>query len=436
MKIEKEEPAMKKMRCTICNEVFEEGLETCPVCGMGPKYFEPVEEENSGFRNDTDQTYVVLGGGVAAVSAVEAIRERDKTATILMVSNEPYLPYHRPMLTKALLGSCDPVSIVIHPENWYEENCIIPLLSKTVESLDPEEKKVWLDDGTWLKYDKCIYALGAECYVPDYEGKDLAGVLTIRKVRDVKQIRELLPKARNAAVIGAGVLGLEAAWELKQAGLATALIGHSNQIMGKQLDKDGSNFMKSVIKNAGVELYLGAGIEGLEGDGEKVTGVKLSDGSVVPADIVILSTGVRPNLKPVKSAGLDISRAIVVDAHMKTSVCDVFACGDCAEFDGMNYSIWPEAAAQGKVAGANAAGETIKYQNQAAGVSFSGMNSALYSIGDLGRDPEKVYRIVVSQNLEKGMYKKYWYVNDTLVGAILIGDIGDMAIVTEAVRGS
>ncbi len=423
----------KRMRCTICNEVFEYGVETCPVCGMGQDYFVPVEEEASVVKNNTDRTYLILGGGIAAISAAEEIRKRDQTGTILMVSDEPVLPYHRPMLTKTMLDSCEPSSIAIHPEAWYEEYNVIALLSKRVETLDVTEKKVWLSDGSWLKYDTCIYALGAECFVPDYEGKNLAGVMTIRKMRDVQKIREMLPNVTRAAVIGAGVLGLEAAWELKKAGCETALIGHSQQIMGKQLDRDGSEFMKRVIKNAGIELHLGKKIDGLVGEGSKVSAVRLEDGSLVAADVVIVSTGVRPNLGPAKAAGLSISRAIIVDAGMRSSAEDVFACGDCAEFEGVNVSIWPEAAAQGKVAGANAAGEALEYQNDVYGVSFSGMHTELFSIGDLGKDPEKEYRVVTTQNQELGRYKKYWYVNDKLVGAILIGDVSDTASVLEAV---
>ena len=423
----------RQVRCTICNEIFEEGVEKCPVCGMGSEYFVPVEVKETVFQNNTDKTYLVLGGGVAAVSAAEEIRKRDLTGTILMVSDEPVVPYNRPMLTKMMLESCDPAAIAIHPDSWYEEHNVIALLSKRVESIDANEKIVWLADGSWLKYDTCVYALGAECFVPDYEGKELGGVMTIRKTKDVQKIRELLPDIKKAAVIGAGVLGLEAAWELKKAGCDTALIGHSNQIMGKQLDRDGSDFMKRVIKNAGIGLYLGKKIDGLAGDGAKVIGVPLEDGSVVEADLVIISTGVRPNLGPAKAAGLSVSRAIVVDAQMRSSVEDIFACGDCAEFEGVNYSIWPEAAAQGKVAGANAAGEPLVYENEAYGVSFSGMNSELFSIGDLGKDPDKEYRVVTSQNQEWGWYKKYWYVNDSIVGAILIGDVSDAAVVMEAV---
>ena len=425
----------KKVKCLICGEIFEDGLERCPVCGVGPEHFVAVQDEKAAMVRDTDDTYVILGGGVAAVSAAEAVRERDRTGTILMVSNEDVLPYNRPMLTKMMMESCEPSSIAIHPQSWYEEKNIIVLLSKTVDRLDPSEKKVWLDDGTWLKYDKCIYALGAECFVPDYEGKDLNGVMTIRKTADVQKIRGLLSEAKRAAVIGAGVLGLEAAWELKRSGCDVTLIGHSDQIMGKQLDRDGSQFMKKVIGLAGIALELGRSIEGLEGKEGVVTGVRLADGTIVPADIVIISTGVRPNLKPVRSAELSISRAICVDETMKTSEEDIYACGDCAEFAGVNYSIWPEASAQGKVAGANAAGEPLVYENRPAGVSFSGMGIKLYSIGDFGKNPQQEYRVVSHQSLEQMKYKKYWYVNDNLVGAILIGDVDDALSVMEAVGG-
>ena len=170
-----------------------------------------------------------------------------------------------------------------------------------------------------------------------------------------------------------------------------------------------------------------------EGDGH-VSGVRLSDGQVIPAEVVVVSAGVRANTALAKEIGLDADRAVKVNERMETSVPNVYACGDCAEFNGANYAVWPEASEQGRIAGANAAGDQIEYAATAPTLTFHGMNTALFAAGDNGKNPNLLYKTAEFKDMGKGRYSKYYFLNNRLAGVIMIGDLSDMVKITEALE--
>jgi len=429
----KKKGVRKLVKCLVCGEIFDASLELCPVCGVGPDKWVEVEIEEINYQSNTDKHYLILGGGVAAVSAAGAIRARDLTGKITMVSAEPYLPINRPMLTKSMLACLHPEEIAINGSDWYQEKNIELKLSKLVSNIDPKAKLVSLSDGEALSYDKLIYALGAEGFQPPIPGLDKPEVVSIRHVEDVVKISSLLERVKNVVVIGGGVLGLEAAWEMKKANCSVTVLELAPQLMGRQLDGDTAEKLMEQAKVQSIEILTGVKIEGIEGEGQ-VSGVRLGDGTIVSADLVILSTGVSANTALAREAGVEIERGIVVNASMATNVPDLYACGDCAQFNGINYAIWPEALEQGKVAGSNAAGDTVSYEAISAGMSFHGMGTSLFAIGDVGKDPQKTYKTVEFRDDAKHEYEKYWFVNGQLTGAILLGNVDKIASVTEAVE--
>lgn len=430
----KEKSAKKKLvKCLVCGEIFEEGIEICPVCGVGKENFVPVEVEEVNYRKDTSEFYLILGNGAAGVSAAEAIRERNKTCSIVMVSNESVLSYNRPMLTKSMLASFNPSQLAIHDEQWYQERNIINVLDKTVQSMDTQLKEVVFADGLKLKYDKCIYALGSECFVPPIPGHDKDQVVAIRRLSDVVKIGNMLPDIKHAVVIGGGVLGLEAAWELSKAKCQVTIVEVANQLMGRQLDAGASDMLKDIILEKKMAIRMGANVEEIEGEGA-VTGVRLAGGEVIPADLVIVSAGVRASTKVAQEAGIQTDRAIVVDEKMHTNLTDIYACGDCAQYKGINYAIWPQALEMGKVAGANAAGDSLTYETVNAALTFHGMDTALFAIGDNGKNADIKYKTVEFKDPMKMVYEKYYFSNNRLCGAILLGDTSKMAKVTVQVE--
>ena len=435
---EKENPKKTKgartlVKCLVCGEIFDSSLEICPVCGVGKENFVPVDMDESSFRNDTENFYVIIGNGAAGLSAAKAIRERDLTGSIIMISNEPYATYNRPMLTKSMVAELNAEQIQVEPLSWYEENKVHLLLDKEVTAVNTAEKEVELSDGTKLKYTKLIYALGSECFVPPIPGTDKPEVIAIRRMSDIEKLESMMDRVNNVVVIGGGVLGLEAAWEMKKARKQVVVLEAAPQIMGRQLDASASEMLTAISEGCGIDIHAGVQIASIEGE-TSVSSVRLSDGREFPAELVIVSAGVRANTAVAQNAGLEINRGVLVNEEMATSSSDIYACGDCAEYDGINYAIWPQALEQGKVAGANAAGDHLTYTTVSAGLSFHGMNTGLYAIGDNGKNPNLIYRTVEFKDMGRKQYEKYYFLNNRLCGVILIGDTSKMAAVTEAVE--
>jgi len=361
----------KFFRCTACGAVFDGDVDVCPVCGVGSERFEEVDPGKIAYRNNTGDLYLILGGGVAAVSAAEAIRARDNTGNIAILTDEPTAPYNRPMLTKRLCDKTAPL-FVRKPE-WYPANRVQLYTGMRIRAMDVPSRHVVLDDGTTFRYDKCVYAMGAECFVPPIPGADGKNCATIRRLSDVERIENMLPGARSAAVIGGGVLGLESAWALKKRGLAVTVIEVEERLMPRQLDEEVSRKLRRAAEDSGVRILTGARTERITPEG-----VVLAGGTSAPAEIVILSCGIRANAAIAKDAGLGVARAVVVDEFMRTSDGNVFACGDCAEFRGVDMGLWPEAAEQGRIAGANASGDNLSYRQERYPVSFIGFGIRIF----------------------------------------------------------
>lgn len=422
----------KLVKCIVCGEIFDSELDTCPVCGVGRDYFIPYEGEEVSFRKDTGETFLILGNGAAGVSAAEAIRERNETCSVIMISKEAEYSYNRPMLTKSLSSLVSAQEILIHQPSWYEENRISNLLDTEIVKLDTASKKVCLKNGQDIAYDKCIYALGAECFIPPVKGSDKQKVVAVRNMEDVRAVKTFADTAEKAVVIGGGVLGLEAAWELSKLCEVTVL-EVADKLMVRQLDEEAGEILGNLIQKAGIRFRVNAAICEITGEGE-VTGVTLEDGEVYGADMVIVSCGIRPNTALAREGGIPVKRAVDVNEKMETGVEGVYACGDCAEYRGINYGVWSQAIEMGKVAGANAAGDSLTFEINPPTLTFEGMNTALFAGGDNGKNPEAEYQTLRYRNDENSRYEKYYFRNNKLVGAILLGDTRKMGKVTEGLN--
>jgi len=430
-------PSKKRfVKCLVCGAIFEEGPEKCPVCGVGSENFVYLEQPEDEVKKNSKETFVILGQGVAAVSAAEEIRKRNETAKIILVGEEKELPYNRPMLTKDFANSLDSEKIAIHDKEWYK-NQKIQLLNKKVVGLDSQEKSVKLADGTTLSYDKCIYALGAVSFIPPFKNTNLSEVVAIRSISDVAKIDRLVTKKTKAeleaVVIGGGVLGLEAAWELKKAGCRVTVLELAPRVMMRQLDETASVMMQNLATAQGIKVITNVKIDGMVGTA-KVEGVQLLDGTTFPADIVIISCGIRPNIGVASGAGITIGRSIKVNDKMETNLPGVYACGDCCEFAGVNYALWSSSLEMGKIAGANAAGEEKLYAFENPPLAFFGMNTSLYAVGDNGSNPQIKYQTVEFRDASKNSLEKYYFADDRLCGFTLIGDNSKMMKLTEALE--
>lgn len=364
------------------------------------------------------QKIFLLGGGIAALTAARRARELAPSALIVFITDESVLPYSRPMLTKQLMSSITAADLAVEPASWYDRHDIIALTGRTVTAIDPTRKTL-VAGGTEFGWDRLIIATGASCFVPPIPGAQQPHVLTIRSAADAERVREAAKTARTAAVIGGGVLGLEAASALNEAGLAVTVLETADQIMKRQIDRQAAEHLEAAMAKKGVTLIKNADTAQI--DAQSVT---LRDGRTIPAELVVVSAGVRANLALAKEAGLHTERQIVVDDHMRTSATDVFACGDCASM-GMSYALWPEAMEMGLVAGENAVGGDATYHAKQRPVIFHGFGTELFAMGDCGRDAAQHYEVGEMPGA------RYYSVNGQPVGAVLTGDISRMGQIEE-----
>lgn len=418
---------MAMVKCLVCGAVFEAGVKVCPVCGVGPEHFVPLEE-TSATPQGTNRRFLVLGGGIAAVSAAQAIREQDPSCSIVMLAGESVPPYARPMLTKGLSGSLDESKLMLHPESWYAEQRIFLLTGEEVTAIDPSAREVHCRSGLTMAYDRLVYALGAQCFVPPIPGSNLPHVTAIRSLADARKVRQEAEQAHTAAVIGGGVLGLEAAWAMQQLGLKVTVMEVAPQLMGRQLD-------------TGTSGTAGAA-PGRPGHGRKArrqhhpnhAGSRASGGWLRdPRGDCAGFRGRAGNVQLAQAAGLACGRAVTVDDHMRTSDPDIFACGDCAELNGVNMALWGEAQNQGRTAGTNAAGGDAVCPPESGALVLNALKTTLFSIGDCGKE-NRTYKVVTRPGKKPDSYARYWFCDGLLRGAILLDDLSPMARITKLMR--
>lgn len=413
----------REWKCLVCGEIIKgtEPPEACPVCGVGPDKFVAVESKEITFNSQEDENIVIIGGGIAGLRAAEAARKRNPVCSIEIISDEEVFCYNRPMLTKGILSEFEALNFFTEQLDWYQQNKIKTTLGTSVTAIDKEKKELTLSSGEKRSYDKLIYAAGAECNRPPINGSDKQGVEVIRKLSDANKIRDMLGKVKNVVVIGGGVLGLEAAWEFMRAKKKVTIIDVGPAIMGRQLDGKGSELLQQAAEKEGATVVTGIGVDEITGK-EKAEGVKTADGKVYPADLVVISAGVRPNADLAKAAGLAADRFVEVDEHMQTSDPSIYACGDVASFNGVSIGIWPQAEEMAKVAGANAVGDSEVYTPIIPSNTFSGFGTSVFSIGDIGHNKEGHYKAIEVSEESKGYYRKLFFLNGKFCGGILIGD--------------
>lgn len=357
------------------------------------------------------ESYVIIGGGNAGVSAAQAIREIDKASSLCIITDEHDLPYRRPMLTKNFSGIDSSNPYAMHDEAWYEA-LAIELCHDSALGIDLAGKTVSLASGSSRSFSKLIIASGSRCFIPPFAGSDSANVVSIRKTDDVRRLSGILKDSASAAVIGGGVLGIEAAWEMRKMGKAVSVIEAAPALMPRNLDRDAAAIILSKAKEQGVNIILAAKTASIGTDG-----VTLEGGSLVPGDAVVLSCGVRSNISLAQEAGIACDRAIIVDDHMRTSVPDVYACGDCAQYSGFCAGIWPVAGAEGKVAGTNAAGGDCLYAPKAYAMMMNALGTGLYSAGKIASEGAQ------SKTIETpSVWIRLYYTDSKLTGFIMIGD--------------
>jgi 3-phenylpropionate/trans-cinnamate dioxygenase ferredoxin reductase subunit len=272
---------------------------------------------------------VIAGAGHAAGQLVATLKQQKFAGQIVLVGDEPYLPYQRPPLSKKFLsGDLDAERLYVKPESFYADTQIETRLNCSISTLDPESRVLKTESGDTIGYDKLVLALGSRVRKLSIDGADLDGVHYLRSIADVDAIRAELGERKKAVIIGAGYIGLEVAAVLRQLGVDVTVIEMAERVMSRVVSPEISDFYQIEHANHGVKLRLSTGITAFHGE-SRVSAVETADGEMLAADFVVVGVGVLPNTELATAAGLQVENGIVVDDQCQTSDPDIYAIGDC-----------------------------------------------------------------------------------------------------------
>lgn len=360
---------------------------------------------------------VIVGAGIAGLNAAKAARDNDENCNIMLLGNENTNTYTRTRIPHYISGEATLNEIMPYNDQWYINNKIIYLKNTKVIDISVTSKKVVTDTDSY-SYDSLVLASGSSPFKPPIKGVNLDNVLTIRTIKDADVVKEIAKIGKICTVIGGGLLGLEIAWSIKQLGCDVNIIEHNPRLLPKQTDEKCSALLLDSIEEKGIKVYLDAKTEEFIGK-EKIQQVKLKDGRIIDTDFVILSTGVRPNVSAFLNAGLDMGRAIKVNEYMETNIDGIYAAGDVAEYNGKNFSIWPISVSQGKIAGSNAAGKHITYDDMKPHTQLKIKGISLFTIGDIFCENCNIFSFL---DRESKKYIKFLLKDNTITGAIIFGE--------------
>ncbi len=426
--------SVRRWRCLNCTYVHagDRPPEACTVCGAHADRFEPLPEAVMPAEGGTAVgRVVILGGGIAGISAIESLRQAAPRAEIALVTRETGLPYYRLNLTRFLAGEIGADDLPIHPRSWYDDQRVELLAGVEAADLALGDSVVVLADGKRLPFDRLILTAGAHPFVPPFSGTQLEGVTALRTQADADRILAAVQSEASCVVVGGGILGLETAGGIARRGARVTLLESHEWLMPRQLNRRAGELLATWIMQIGIELRTQAVTEELFGQ-KHVTGIRLKSGDSLPADLVILAAGVRPNSHLARRSGLEVGQGVIVDDHLWTSRPNILAAGDIAEHRGVLYGNWSAAQYQGSIAGMNAAGAKVEFGGIPRSNTLKVLGLDLVSIGKF--EPEDGSYQVVEQE-QDGRYARFVFRDNRLTGAILMGDASLAAALKKAVEG-
>jgi nitrite reductase (NADH) large subunit len=370
---------------------------------------------------------IVIGNGMAGMRTVEEILARaPEMFEITVFGAEPQPNYDRIMLSPLLAGGKSFEQIVLNSLEWYAANNITLIAGEAITSIDRAAKTVTGEHGTTLPYDILLLATGSNPFVLPLPGVNRPGVMTFRSVADVEQMLAIAAPGKSAVVIGGGLLGLEAAHGLNLRGMKVSVIHLMPTLMERQLDASAAHLLERALTARGMDIHTAANTEAFEGQGETghVSSVKLKDGRVIPADLVVMAVGIRPNATLAKASGLATDRGILVDDAMRTSDPAIFAIGECIEHNKACYGLVAPIWDMAKVAADNITGaKESGFVPVAAGTRLKVSGIEMFSAGAFMGDQST--EDVILRDAAKGIYKRLVLRDDKLAGVVCFGDTRD-----------
>lgn len=384
---------------------------------------------------DAKQKLVVVGNGMAGIRTVEELLKlAPDLYDITVFGAEPYTNYNRILLSPVLTGEQTLQDIVLNDEDWYARHGIRLLLNRKVVGIDRARRTVLADDGTRTPYDRLLLATGSNPFILPVPGHELEGVVAFRDIGDVNLMIAASSRYRHAVVIGGGLLGLEAANGLAARGMEVSVVHLGATLLDRQLDGEAAALLRQSLEARGLTFLLQRQTqEILGGDDGRVRALRFTDGHEIPADLVVMAVGVRPNTELARSCGLHVDRGVVVSDTLQTYDPRIYAVGECVSHRGTAYGLVAPLFEQAKVAANHLALHGIgRYEGSVTSTKLKVTGIDLFSAGDFvgGAQTESI----TLADTPGGVYKKLVIRGDRLVGACLYGDTADGAWYVRLIR--
>ena len=372
----------------------------------------------------------IIGNGMACNRILEELGSDHEYQRILILGDEGIPHYNRIMLSPLLADEISLQDITPHDTSWYQHRRIEVLLNQSVTKVDTEQRQITTDKGVVILFDDLIFATGSRSFIPPVDGAQHPDVIGFRTMSDVDHMLARLPDLKQAVVIGAGLLGVEAAVGLKHQGVDVTLIHRNPVLMNRQLDATASGILERALIARGIQVKTGVSPQEIISEEEKIRAVRVTSAQgeeTLPAQLVIFATGITPNAELAKDAGLDTGRGIRVNNRMQASKPGIFALGECCEFDGNTYGlvapIWDQAKVLAKQL-LTSTGSNQHYieRTHLTKLKVSGLD--VHSIGEFNA-PDEDCDILTLEDLTLGIYKKLILKNNRVIGVLCVGDVAD-----------
>lgn len=386
--------------------------------------------------------YVIVGGGVAAIRAVESIRQLDQKGEIYLVTAENDVAYSRPLITHYLAGEVSEEQMPYKDEQFFAQNQVRVIKGCRAREINYKKQVVYLEDGRELPYEKLLLATGSSVKYPPLKGINLKGIMTFYTLDDARKVKELVAEGKkDFIVLGGGLIGIRAAVALKKLGAKVKIVELLPNVLRRVLDEKAASLVEEKLKSEGIEVITNCRVEEIVGENGFARGLKVQGKGELNCNALIISTGVQPNVE--LAGDLAVERGIIVNEYMQATYNNVYAAGDCVEaYDFVKETkavnaLWPNASEQGKIAGWNMAGRPVKYKGSMAMNSFevNGLNIISMGVVDPQAEGLRDYEERVRYGRSSFIYQKLVFLNGKLKGAILVSDLGLCSVIRELVAG-
>lgn len=362
--------------------------------------------------------YLIIGNGIAGLAAAEEIRKNDENGKILIVSKEEIPTYWRTRLSALIAKDFNKDDIYVKKDAWYQEKNIEEKLDTEVEKLDLENNKAILANGEEIEYGKVLLATGARAFVPPIKNVESKGVFAIRSLDDLISFKEYAADKKEVVIIGGGILGLEAAFSVKELGKEVSVIEAADYILNRQLDHELSKKLEKSLNDMGIKTFTGKATEEILANDGKVSGIKLSNGEEIKADVIMVQAGVRSIIDLAKNSNLEVDRGIIVNDNLQSKKENVYAAGDCAQIGNFTIGLWTASQEMGKIVGRNMTGAKETYEKPKPFSTLMIGNIKVFSAGMTSGEGIEEMKAKKDGNIYK-LFKK----DGKFVGGILWNDI-------------